>query len=228
MAAVPSPTRLARPGLLRAALALLCAALPAAGAVAQGQALEAKLSGRALIDALRGGGHVVLLRHAATDPFVAEPGTVDLADCATQRNLSETGRKQAVAMGRAFETLGIPVGKVISSPYCRCVDTAKLAFGEAEVSSELTVGDDLAYEERAARGAKIRKIVGAKPPDGTNAVLVTHTGILLYTFGLQAQPEGIAHVFRAAEFGPAVYVGAILPGEWGAIAKEAAEAPAAP
>ena len=228
MMAVSKPSRHSQSRLLGAALALLFVALPPAYAAAQGQALEAKLSGRALIDALRGGGLVMLMRHTATDSYVGDPGTLDLADCATQRNLSETGRLQAEAIGRAIKTLGIPVGEVISSPYCRCVDTAKLAFGETEVSPELTVGDDLAYEERAARGAKIRKIVGAKPADGMNTVLVTHTGILLYTFGLQAKPEGIAHVFRPAEFGPAVYVGAILPGEWGPLAEESAGPPAAP
>jgi phosphohistidine phosphatase SixA len=225
MAAVRSPTRRSRDRLLCAALALLCVALSPAGAAAQGQALQAKLSGRALVDALREGGYVMLLRHTATDAFVGDPGTLDLADCATQRNLSEMGRAQAEAMGRAIKTLGIPIGKVISSPYCRCVDTAKLAFGETEVLPELTVGEDLTYEERAARGSKIRVIVGTEPSEGTNTVLVTHTGILLYTFGLQAKPEGIAHVFRPAEFGPAVYIGAILPGEWGPLA---AGAPAAP
>ena len=64
-----------------------------------------------------------------------------------------------------------------------------------------------------------------RPDDGRNTVLVTHTANLLYSFGLQAQPEGIAHVFRPAVVGPAVYLGAMLPGDWGAFAETAARSP---
>jgi hypothetical protein len=49
-------------------------------------------------------------------------------------------------------------------------------------------------------------------------VLITHTGSLLYSFGLDAQPEGIAHVFRAAPVGPAVYLGSLTPDRWPALA----------
>jgi hypothetical protein len=82
-----------------------------------------------LIDALRRGGCVIYFRHAATNPEQADTIDPRLGRCEAQRNLSPDGRRMAAEIGGAFKTLRIPVGKVVSSPYCRTVDTAMLAFG---------------------------------------------------------------------------------------------------
>jgi hypothetical protein len=82
-----------------------------------------------LIDALRRGGYVIYFRHATTNPEQADTSDPKLGQCETQRNLSPDGRRMATEIGGAFKTLRIPVGKVVSSPYCRAVDTAMLAFG---------------------------------------------------------------------------------------------------
>jgi phosphohistidine phosphatase SixA len=211
--------------VVTAAAALGVSALAPRPSLAQGQALQPQLAGRELVEALAEGGYVILMRHAATDRFVADPDQFDLADCATQRNLSEEGRRQATLIGRSFEKLGIEVSRVLTSPYCRCVDTAKLAFGRLEKSEALAAVDDLTYPERDARGMQIRQMLGTAPAAGTNTVLITHTGNLLYSFGLQARPEGIAHVFRPAEIGPAPYVGTMLPDEWPALAGIASGTP---
>lgn len=87
----------------------------------------------ALWNAVRGGGHVLFIRHALTTPGVGDPAGFTLADCATQRNLSEEGRAQARRLGEAFVARKVPVGEVLSSPWCRCIDTAQLAFGRAQV-----------------------------------------------------------------------------------------------
>ncbi len=71
-------------------------------------------------------GYVVLLRHAQTDPGTGDPPGFQLDDCATQRNLSQEGREQAVQIGKAFRDRNIPIHKVFSSQYCRCLDAAKL------------------------------------------------------------------------------------------------------
>jgi phosphohistidine phosphatase SixA len=89
------------------------------------------------LDALRAGGLVIVFRHAATDQSRPDQEPVDLADCATQRNLSDAGRADARAVGTAFRDLGIPVGMVWTSPYCRARDTAQLAFGRSEVVAGL-------------------------------------------------------------------------------------------
>jgi phosphohistidine phosphatase SixA len=206
--------RLGLGGIVTTAMLLGAAAWAPAVSRAQDPAPVPQLSGRDLVTALAEGGYVILFRHAATDDFVPDPDAFDLADCATQRNLSEAGRRQAVRIGRAFEALGIRVSRVVSSPYCRCLETGKLAFGRAEIAEALAVVDDLSYPERDARGMAIRAMLATAPPEGTNTVLITHTGNLLYAFGLRARPEGIAHVFRPAEIGPSPYVGTLLPDEW--------------
>jgi phosphohistidine phosphatase SixA len=185
---------------------------------AQNQALQPRLEGPELIDALRRGGLVILMRHMSTDSHVPAEGTHDDQDCTSQRNLDERGRQEAKDVGMAFKRLKIPVGTVSTSPYCRCVDTAKLAFGQGTPSQDLAVFDELSGPEKEARGKLIRKLLNTKPADGRNTIMITHTGTLLYSFGLQTQPEGIAHVFRPAEFGNAIYLGRVTPEEWSALA----------
>ena len=192
-----------------AVLGLLCA-----GEALAGQALKPRLEGQALVDALRAGGHTILMRHASTEPVAPDPGLFNLRDCATQRGLSEKGREQARLIGRSFAKLGIPVGDVLSSPYCRCLDTGKLAFGRVTESELLSVGDFLSVPEKSERGNEVRKVLATVPPAGGNTVLITHTGTLLYSFGLDSRPEGIAHVFKRGPAGNAEYVGRLLPEDW--------------
>jgi hypothetical protein len=81
--------------------------------------------------ALRGGGVVALMRHARA-PGVGDPPGFRLEDCATQRNLSAEGRDQARRIGEAFRAQGVAVARVLSSRWCRALDTARLAFGTVE------------------------------------------------------------------------------------------------
>jgi Histidine phosphatase superfamily (branch 1) len=78
--------------------------------------------------ALKSGGYVVLLRHAVTELGIGDPPNFKLEDCGTQRNLSAKGRADAERIGKAFRARGIPIEDVLSSRWCRCIDTAQLAF----------------------------------------------------------------------------------------------------
>ena len=80
----------------------------------------------AVWSALKSGGHVVLVRHAATTGGVGDPPGFRLEDGATQRPLTEAGRAQARKVGERFRSEGIAIGKVLSSEWCRCRDTAAL------------------------------------------------------------------------------------------------------
>lgn len=76
--------------------------------------------------------YVVLLRHALA-PGTGDPANFQLGDCATQRNLSEAGRQQAMAIGQAFRQQGVTVDRVLSSQWCRCLETAeRLGLGLVE------------------------------------------------------------------------------------------------
>src|SRR6267142_586103 len=76
--------------------------------------------------ALRAGGHVALVRHGATAGGAGDPPGFRLDDCATQRNLTDKGRTQARRLGERFRAELVPVGKVLSSQWCRCRDTIAL------------------------------------------------------------------------------------------------------
>ena len=154
---------------LRGAVAWAIAAtiLPAKLLHAAGATAEA-----AAIAELIPGGRVLLLRHAATVPGVGDPPGFRLGDCATQRNLSEAGRESARAFGARLAAAGVRFGPVLSSGWCRCLDTATLAFGRAERWPPL---DSFFDDRRAepARTAAVRARIAAWRGPGT-LVLVTH------------------------------------------------------
>ncbi len=76
--------------------------------------------------ALVNGGHVALIRHGNAPPGYGDPPGFKIDDCATQRNLDEGGRAQARALGEAFRQHGVRAEKILSSPWCRCLETARL------------------------------------------------------------------------------------------------------
>lgn len=130
-------------------------------------------------DALRSGGHVMLIRHARA-PGTFDPPGFTLGDCSTQRNLSEEGRAQALRLGELVRAMGIAVDQVQSSQWCRCVDTAKLAFGTNLVKTyaPLNSPTQLSAAQRQAHTQTLRKDVQAfsikKSKAPANRVFVTH------------------------------------------------------
>jgi phosphohistidine phosphatase SixA len=141
-------------------LALLVAAVP----VRADEALWA---------ALADGGHVALMRHAYA-PGTGDPENFRLEDCRTQRNLDETGREQARRTGQAFRERGVAVGQVLSSRWCRCLETAKLlGLGEVVAFAPL----DSFFGERT-RGPDqtetVRDFLADADASGPSLVVVTH------------------------------------------------------
>jgi len=133
----------------------------------------ADMSEDALWHKLRGGGVTVLMRHAATVPGIGDPPGFKLDQCATQRNLSERGRADARAVGAAFRRHQVTPGAVWSSRWCRCLDTARLAFGRAQPEPSL---DSMFEDDAGASSAKLRDLRArlAARTDTTPLVLVTH------------------------------------------------------
>jgi phosphohistidine phosphatase SixA len=135
---------------------------------------------------LHGGSQVVLIRHAVTTPGAGDPPGFRLDDCATQRNLTDAGREDARRIGAAFRARAIPVARVLSSPWCRCLETARLAFGKAEPWPALNnLFGNRAGEAEQMRA--LREVVG-RPPDAGNLVLVTHGSVVLPLTGIQPAP----------------------------------------
>jgi phosphohistidine phosphatase SixA len=132
---------------------------------------------------LKGGGQVVLVRHALTTPGTGDPEGMKLDDCATQRNLSDEGRAHARRLGEAFRARAVPVGQVLSSPWCRCIETARLAFGQAPGIAP-ALGNLFGRPERAGpQLGELRPLVGRRPVGG-NLVLVTHGSTIMALTGI--------------------------------------------
>lgn len=154
------PFRLARVALCVLAAVLIVTPGPAVGDSEGGWA--------ALVE----GGHVALIRHGNAPPgYGGDPPGFRIDDCKTQRNLDELGRQQARALGEAFRTRGVRVGRVLSSPWCRCLETARLmAVGRVETSWALVPDRE---PTAGARLRELKEIVSAWRGPGT-LVLVTH------------------------------------------------------
>jgi len=127
----------------------------------------------ALWQRLREGGAIVLMRHAATEPGIGDPPGFVLARCATQRNLSAAGRRDARRVGAALRGHGVQPGAVWSSRWCRCLETARLAFARAEPEPGL---DSMFNDDAPAAAAKRRALHArlAARRERTPLVLVTH------------------------------------------------------
>jgi phosphohistidine phosphatase SixA len=163
---------------------------------------------------LRHGGFVIYFRHAATEQTGATDETSDLSRCETQRNLSAEGRTQAQGIGGAIKALGIPVGTVAASPFCRTRDTARLAFGRFTVNKDLyfVISTDAGETKRLADS--LRRLLSTPPANGTNSMLVSHSANLLEAAGIFAKPEGAAFVFRPLPGGKFEAIARILPEDW--------------
>jgi hypothetical protein len=171
-----------------------------------------------LLTQLREGGLVIYQRHTETTRMGVDPPDT-LASCDLQRELSDAGRQDAVEIGEAFEQLGIPVGRVVSSPFCRVEETARLAFsryGEVEITDALLSRatarrGEPGMEERIA--AEARDLIGTAPAAGTNTVLVGSVSNVQDVTGV-AMDEGGAAVFRPTGDGEFVLVALVRPQGW--------------
>jgi phosphohistidine phosphatase SixA len=171
-----------------------------------GRALDAPRVAQAtpsVWDALRAPDVVVVLRHSFA-PGGFDPPDSRLDDCSTQRNLDARGRAQATRVGEAFREHGLVVGAVLASPRCRCLDTARLAFGAAQAWDVLqgALGDAALRERQVAEiKARIAGYRGSVP-----LVLVTHGSVVTDVTGLSIQ-MGEFVVLGRGEDGRHVVVG---------------------
>jgi phosphohistidine phosphatase SixA len=123
--------------------------------------------------ALRAGGHVALMRHADAPGGVGDPPGFRVDDCATQRNLSEKGRVDAEKIGSRLKGEGIAFEKILSSPWCRCIDTARL-LNLGTVETEATFGNVVVLkDQRQTLTAGARALI-ARWTAGGNLLVVTH------------------------------------------------------
>jgi hypothetical protein len=122
-----------------------------------------------LLNQLREGGYVLYLRHTSTDFSQNDSRMTSFADCSTQRNLTDRGRDEARALGEHVKRLKIPIGEVLASPFCRTMETARLAFGKATASHDVRGGP-----VEASRYEPLKKLLSSPVPRGTNRMISSH------------------------------------------------------
>jgi phosphohistidine phosphatase SixA len=122
--------------------------------------------------ALKQGGKVILLRHTHVD-IQEGIGRLAPGNCAAEVNLSAIGVEQAERIGETFRAHGIAIGEVWASPYCRCMDTGRLAFGRATAVQYLIppgVGSD--SQAKLNNERVLQEIL--KHHDPSNLIMITH------------------------------------------------------
>jgi phosphohistidine phosphatase SixA len=175
---------------------------------------------------LRRGGLVIYLRHTRTNwdhdelPWVEEvlEDASLFDDCDRQRQLTDEGRQQARDIGGNIRRLGIPVGQVLTSPWCRTRETADLAFGGGSVARDklfdtgyLDDGDERERYERELRGLL------SDAPGGGNRVIVGHMPQLSDATGIQLE-EAEAAIFLPKGGGFDTLAKHVGPGDWDGLA----------
>lgn len=164
-------------------LSITAAALPWAAHAGEADEVAARL---------KAGRSVLALRHTLA-PGTFDPPGFRVDDCSTQRNLNEAGRAHAQRIGRWFGQHGLTPSEVRSSPWCRCLDTARLAFGRADPWPALgspRVGTETT--NRAALDELRRALATVSTRPGRFEVWVTHQFVLsAFVGGSTASGEGL-------------------------------------
>ena len=184
---------------------------------------QAPLVQTELINALRGGGYVIVFRHGATPPDQADTDPLHLENIDKQRQLNEAGRAQARSIGEAMRKLKIPVGAVYTSMFNRAVETGKLlGFAEVKPSIDYAEGGLVVPAiENNRRAQALRQLVATPPSPGTDVVVVTHKPNILDAFGKDwfEVKEGEASIFKPDGAGGYQLIARLQADDWTKLAQ---------
>jgi broad specificity phosphatase PhoE len=182
------------------------------------------LTGDALVKALREGGYTIYFRHAETSwsqaDHVTAAGDWKTCDASRMRQLSEEGRRTARKLGKMIRALGLPVGRVLASEYCRAVETAQLMrLGPVDTTADI-INTRVAefYGGLAGLAERARGRLAMRPETGTNTILVAHGNVLRAATGISLGEAGAA-IFAPRPDGTVALVARLSPEDWAALAK---------
>jgi phosphohistidine phosphatase SixA len=153
-----------------------------------------KLAPGQLVAELRRGGYLIYFRHTSTDFTQNDTRSRGYDDCANQRNLTDTGRDQARTIGTAVRNLNLPIDKVIASPFCRTMETARLAFSRAEPVPAMRGAPLPAADPN--RYSALKQLFATPYPTGANLVIASHGNPFYGVAGPPYLAEGEAAVIR--------------------------------
>ncbi|MEM8809672.1 MAG: hypothetical protein AAGF01_26920 [Cyanobacteria bacterium P01_G01_bin.38] len=191
---------------------------------AQPQVLSETSDGETVLNMLQEGGHVIYFRHAER----AQPSSVDsrlpeeFSSCLfPDVLLTEGGVESMRLLGQQFNQLNIPVGEVVSSPACRCIESAWFGFGKVVIDSSLDgvydrddAGDFIINETVTEEYAmNLRRALVTMPEEGSNTLLFAHSSNILALTGLELE-QGEAAIFKPDGQGHFTYVSRLSLDEW--------------
>lgn len=150
-----------------------------------GRAAGAMLSGMALVQQLRNGGYVLVMRHAQSPDAPPAPGEVQPDNPTAERQLDSQGMASATALGSAIRKLGIPIGRIYCSPTYRARETVRLAgLARPQIVMQLAEpAGGMRGSADLAQSQWLRQAVSDPPSHGTNTLIVTHTPNIVGAFG---------------------------------------------
>jgi broad specificity phosphatase PhoE len=190
------------------------------------QASAAGLDDEALVKALRAGGYTIYFRHTQTDwskdDHIAKAGDWKSCDPNKIRQLSDTGRETAKAIGRAIRALKLPIRRVLSSEYCRATETVRLMqIGTVEPTTDimnLRAADYVGGRDAAVK--RLQQVIAAPVAPGGNVVIGAHGNLIKAASGVYPG-EGGAAIFQSDAKGEHGfrYVASLEPGDWTRLAE---------
>ena len=136
-----------------------------------------------IVNLLKEGGKIVFIRHAYA-PGNGDPNNFDIKNCSTQRNLNNNGILQSKNIGTFFSKNNIQIDKVLSSEWCRCKDTAQIAFKSFETFNALNSFYDPRFEKNKSKQIKNLKKFIINWKSNKNLILVTHFVVISEMFGI--------------------------------------------
>ena len=185
-------------GYLVLATSLLLSLVPPS--LAQQEQVDTIGTPEKLLQSLRAGGYVIVVRHGATFSDQADTDPFNFDNIAKQRNLNEKGKQLAKEFGDAIHQLGIPVGKVYTSNFNRAYETAVLAgFKDIEKTIDLTEGGLIVSpDENSRRAVALRRMLAHAPEKDKNSFLITHKPNIVDALGREwfDVKEGEASIFK--------------------------------
>jgi broad specificity phosphatase PhoE len=198
------------------ALAALVIGLVAVPAVAQ-----APVPLPELLQLMRGGGYVIVVRHGATHTDQADTDPFNLDNVARQRQLTDKGRADAQLVGEVLRARGVQIGKAYSSRFQRAVETARLIAGkDPQATDDVTEGGLVVTPaENTRREHALRALIAVVPDPGTNTLIVSHRPNIMDALGKDWWDvrEGEATVFKPDGKNSYDLVARIRVGQWAAL-----------
>jgi hypothetical protein len=194
-----------------------------AGMLAAGTAQADTMAGTGLVTALRQGGYVLLMRHASSPATPPTAASAESDNTRLERQLDETGRSSAQAMGSAIKTLGVPVGEVWSSPTYRAMETVRLAsLPNPTIAVELGDGGQSMHAVARDQTVWLHAKLAEKPRAGTNTIIVTQYPNIQDAFGPNSSglTDGEALIVRPGGAGADEIVGRVKIAEWSTLAAQ--------